>query len=145
MKYKDEEVQRGAENLRAHVEALRDEDPELGDFHDAFEQYCAQKYSLGNTATTVRIGGKNQKGIDFYSIRSSEYTIGQCKMPDLQWLEANPDAIKSWGTQGVQDLREALRFLFGEPHESQTQVHESVRLLYSQLQQDRLQGEIHVT
>jgi hypothetical protein len=145
MKYKSEDLQRGADSLRAHVEALREEDPELGDFHEAFEQYCARKFSLGTTASTVRIGGKNQKGIDFYSTRSAEYTIGQCKIPDSQWLEANPTTIKQWGPQGVQDLREALRFLFGEPQETQTQVNEKARALFAQLQQDKLQGDVHVT
>ena len=48
MKFKDEELQRSAESLRSHVEGLRDEDPELGDFHEAFEQYCAGRFSLGN-------------------------------------------------------------------------------------------------
>jgi hypothetical protein len=101
MKFSNEDLQQGAESLRAHIEALREEDPELGDFHEAFEQYAAHKFSLGNTATTVRVGGKNQKGVDFYSTRDAEYAIGQCKIPDAQWLEANPDKIKTWGAQGV--------------------------------------------
>jgi hypothetical protein len=50
MKYKTEELQRGAKSLRVHVRALLHQNPELGDFHEAFEQYCARKFSLGNTA-----------------------------------------------------------------------------------------------
>ncbi|MCW5978518.1 MAG: AIPR family protein [Bryobacteraceae bacterium] len=145
MKYSSDELQCGAEALRTHIEALRDEDPELGDFHEAFEQYCVRKFSLGTTASTVRVGGKNQKGIDFYSTRDAEYTIGQCKIPEVQWLTANPNSVKSWGPQGVNDLREALRFLFGQPHETQTQTNPIVAALFAQLQQDRLQAQVQVT
>jgi hypothetical protein len=81
-KLKDEQLRCGAASLRLEIESLLEDNRELSDFHEAFEQYGAKKFALGSSALTVRIGGKNQKGIDFYSQRGGRYHIGQCKMPD---------------------------------------------------------------
>jgi ribosomal protein L17 len=135
-KYRDEQLRHGAEALRAHIGGLLEENRELGDLHDAFEFYGAKKFSLGSSASSMRVGGKNQNGIDFFSQRGGRYHIGQCKMPEPDWLEAHPDDIKSFGPQGISDLREALDYLFAAVH-TVTGVNDTVRALYAQLQQDR--------
>ena len=90
------ETLEGTKMFVQHLERLVEEESELADIHDAFEFYCANKYSLGSTAEDVRIGGKDQLGIDFYSREGARYLIGQCKIPARDWLEKNPVRIKRW-------------------------------------------------
>jgi hypothetical protein len=136
-KFNDDELQRGSKNLREEISALLESDPELGTFHEAFEAYCARKFALGTSATNVRIGGKNQKGIDFYSQKDGRYHIGQCKTPEPKWLEKHPSEVKAYAFQGVDDLREALEYLFSGPAEAgKAAVSESVKGLYAQFQLD---------
>jgi hypothetical protein len=90
-KYKDEQLRRGAEALRDHIQALLDENRELGDFHQAFEFCGSRKFIHGTSASTLRLGGKNQKGGRRSSTRN---------------------AITSWKRPGSSD-----KFVGSKPHE----------------------------
>jgi hypothetical protein len=134
MEIKPEEIQSGTKLLIKHLENLVVENPELGSLHDAFEHYCANKYSLGSTATTQRTGGGNDLGIDFFSVRGRAYHVGQCKIPARDWMEANESKVKKFGVSVVDDPRDALRYLLGE---SKAMPNERVRYLYGLVADDR--------
>ena len=142
------ETLEGTKMFVQHLERLVEEESELADIHDAFEFYCANKYSLGSTAEDVRMveivrtGGKNQLGIDFYSREGARYLIGQCKIPARDWLEKNPVRIKRWKQNVINDPRTAIRFLSGK---SEQPANENVRRLYGLVQNDRKDDEFKLT
>ena len=144
----ENETLEGTKMFVQHLERLVEEESELADIHDAFEFYCANKYSLGSTAEDVRMveivrtGGKNQLGIDFYSREGARYLIGQCKIPARDWLEKNPVRIKRWKQNVIDDPRTAIRFLSGN---SEQPANENVRRLYGLVQNDRKDDEFKLT
>src|SRR5579885_3199301 len=97
------ELQRGTELLSEYLQQLHEEDPALGDVHDAFELYCANKFSLGSLASRHRVGGKGDLGIDFYSRFEQHYHIGQCKIPTIEWLQANVAEVQEFGPSALND------------------------------------------
>ncbi|MBI3852479.1 MAG: hypothetical protein HY298_19655 [Verrucomicrobia bacterium] len=137
-----EQIKLGTELLSKHLEELRDEKPELGDFHAAFEDYCMTKYALGSAATTHRTAGKHDCGIDFYSTKDKLYHVAQCKIPERDWLEAHPEKIRSFGPNVLNDARDALRYLIGD---SKLTVNDRVRHLYSLIAADRHQEDFSLT
>lgn len=137
-----EEIKKGTELFIKHLENLIVENPELGNFHDAFEFYCANKYSLGSAATTQRTGGGKDLGIDFFSVRGRTYHIGQCKIPQRDWLEANETKLKKFGPSVIEDPRTALRYLLGE---NKSIPNERVRYLYNLLADDRGHDDFSIT
>lgn len=137
-----DELARGTELFTDHLEKLKEENPEIADFHEAFELFCQNKHSLGNSAITQKTGGKRDLGIDFYSTRDRKYHVGQCKIPDLDWLEANPGKVRRFGPSVVNDPRDALRYLFGE---SKQIPNEAVRHLYGLIERDRTQDDFALT
>lgn len=149
------------EKLMAEAQALTPSDLEVGtglfidrlneivesesdvsDIHDAFEFYAMRKYSLGNSAGNHVVGGTNDLGIDFYSQRDRTYHIGQCKIPEPDYLEANPTKPKSFGPQAITDTRDALRYLFGK---SDLKPNEQVRRLYALIDAERAEADFSVT
>jgi len=129
------EIGKGIELLTNNLEQLQDEEPEVGDFHQAFEVYCIRKYSLGTSATTQHNpGGKHDLGIDYFLARQSKFHVGQCKIPEKDWLEANPEKIKLFGPAAINDPRDALRYLCGD---SQVTPNDRVRYLYSLVEASR--------
>ena len=137
-----EQIKVGTVLLAQHLEKVRSENPELGDFHAAFEDYCMTKYSLGSTATSFRTGGPYDLGIDFYSVRDKVYHIAQCKIPEKDWLEANPEKVRHFGSVALSDARDALRFLLGD---SKMTANDRVQHLYSLIVADRQSEEFSVT
>lgn len=142
MELTTEEIKSGTELFIKHLEELITENPELGNFHDAFEFYCANKYSLGSAATTQRTGGGNDLGVDFFSVRGRTYHVGQCKIPTRDWLEANDAKIRKFGPSVIDDPRDALRYLLGE---SKVVPNERVRYLYSLIAGDRSHDDFSLT
>lgn len=71
------EIAKGTQLLIKRLEEVEEANPELGDFHAAFEHYCMEKYSLGSSASTerTRTGRKGDVGIDFYSTKDKAYVI----------------------------------------------------------------------
>ena len=96
-----------------HLDQMVDNDPELSDIHEAFETYCMMKYSNAEPNRSERGGRKSDLGIDFYSVNSPDYHVGQCKIPERSWLEANPEKAKSFGQQAISDAQDALEYLLG--------------------------------
>src|SRR5688572_15004242 len=105
--------QRGVELLVRELEEDYENDPEISDFHAAFEQWCLNKYTLGNpadavrtgTSDDVRTGRKNDAGIDFYSRSGNTFRTGQTKIPVRDYLEAHPTKVRSFGPGAVSDVR----------------------------------------
>src|SRR3990172_292366 len=128
------EVGRGMQLLLEHLDKLIDENPEISDIHDAFEEYCMTKYSIGDGTTARRSGGKNDCGIDFYSFSNATYHVAQCKIPEKDWLEAHPEKIRAFGSSAISDCRDAINCLVGT---SKLQANENVRYLYGQIQSDK--------
>lgn len=95
------EIENGTKMLVRHLEGIVESDSEIADLHEAFELYCATKFGLGTSATTQRTGsrGKKDLGIDFFSSKDANYVVGQCKIPDDDWMEANPGKIEKVRTQ----------------------------------------------
>src|ERR1035437_8189870 len=87
------ELETGIRLFIDQLEEIVNSEPEVTDVHAAFEMFCLKRYSLGNSATNERVGGAHDLGIDFYSQRESIYHIGQCKVPQRDWMEANPGEI----------------------------------------------------
>ena len=133
---------KGIKWLTDHVQELQDNDPELGDFSAAFEEYCMRKYSLGSTATSHRTVGSHDLGIDSYSTKDSTYHIIQAKIPKKDFLEANPLKDKNWGPTVVSDPRDALNYLFCG---SKLKANESVQRLYGLIESDRKKNDFSCT
>src|ERR1700689_3862298 len=91
------EMENGVKLFAARLEEIVDSEPEIADLHAAFEAYCLKRYSLGNSATNQRVGGQRDLGIDFYSQKDRVYQIGQCKFPALEWIDAHPGKVRSFG------------------------------------------------
>ena len=132
----------GLSLLTKHVERLREADPEIGDFHEAFEEYCAQKYSLGSSGITQRVGGSRDLGIDFFSANNHQYHVGQCKILERDWLNAHPDKVKNFNQQVVGDPRSALSYLLGD---ASIKPNDQVRHLFSLIAEDRKYDDFHLT
>jgi len=128
------EVRRGTKLLLKRLEEIRDEDPEIGDMHDAFESYCMLKYSIGDQVTCSRTGSKGDCGIDSYSVNGATYHIIQCKIPTRDSLESNPEKIRRFGPSALTDLSDAHDFLLGE---SKVNVNDKVRRLYGLIESDK--------
>jgi AIPR protein len=138
MKHDNEQIVKGTQLLIRNLEDLQDENPELGDFHSAFEFYCMNKYSLGSKATTSRTGGKKDLGIDFFSARDKAYHVAQCKIPAQDWLEANTRQIRLFGPATITDPSDALRYLLGE---STVTPNDRVKYLFTLVDSDRQQED----
>src|SRR5262245_32020943 len=134
LKHDAEGIKLGTKLFINEIERLQNENPEFSDFADAFEEYCAKRFSLGTAATTQRTGGKYDVGIDFFSFAEKTYVIGQCKTPVPDWLEAHSFKPRTFGPSGVDDLRSALRFLVGD---SKLTANDRVKFLYSCIERDR--------
>jgi hypothetical protein len=133
-----EDLERGTKLFVDHLVKLQEENVELSDLHEALEHFCMNKYSLGSSATTQKTGGKGDLGVDFYSVKDKKFHIGQCKIPDLEWLDANPGKVKSFGPSVLNDPKDALRYLLGE---SKLIPNEAVRHLYALVDRDRTKDE----
>lgn len=128
------ELEHGTKLFLNRLEEIVDSEPEVRDVHEAFEMYCLKRYSLGNSATNQRVGGKGDLGIDFYSQKDGVYQVGQCKFPQRDWLEANYGKVRSFGAQALDDARDALRYLTGS---SELKPNDKVRQLYALIEADR--------
>ena len=137
-----DDLKEGTMLLVDHIAGLQEENPEIEDFHAAFEHYCSSKYSLGNSAMTEITGGKGDCGVDFYSTRDSAYHIGQCKIPDKEWLEANLGKTKVFGPEVIDDPRDGLRYLLKD---SKIQPNDRVRHLYALIVDDRFREDFALT
>jgi hypothetical protein len=134
MALEPKDLERGTELFLRRLEEIVEAEPEVSDIHDAFEFYCAKRFSLGNSANNDRVGGKNDLGIDFYSQLDHSFHIGQCKIPQRDYLEAKPTKPRIFGAQAVSDIRDALRYLTGD---SDLKPNEQVQRLYSLVERDR--------
>jgi len=138
----EKELELGTELFLQRLEEIVDSEPEVSDIHDAFEFYCAKRYSLGNSASNHRVGGKDDLGVDFYSQSDHSYHVGQCKIPERDWLEANPTKPKLFGPSAIADPRDALRYLTGD---SDLKANERVQQLYALVEGDRSQDDFSLT
>lgn len=129
------ELERGTTALVDQLTKLQESDPEISDLHDAFEQWSRDRYSLGDASSAVRTGAGGDLGVDFYSVSNREYCVGQCKVPERDFLEANPTRIKSFGTSAVDDPRSALAYLLKD--DKKLRPNEAVKALYAQIVGDR--------
>jgi hypothetical protein len=136
-----DEITRGTELLIKHLEDIQAENPELGDFHAAFEHYCMVKYSLGSFATNQRTAGKHDLGIDFYSIKDRSYNVAQCKIPEKDWLEAHPTKPRAFTASTIDDPRDALSYLLGS---SKATANDRVKHLYSLIETDRREEDFAI-
>lgn len=136
------DLERGTELFLCRLEEIVNTEPEVSDIHDAFEFYCARRFSLGNSASSDRVGGKNDLGIDFYSHLEHSFHVGQCKIPERDYLEAHPTKPKLFGPQPVGDVRDALRYLTGD---SDLKPNEQVQRLYALIENDRINADFNLT
>ncbi len=141
-KLTDELVIKGDHLLRQDLEELQATNPDLGNFHTAFEHYCMLKYGLGNSATNGRCGGKNDLGIDSFSAKEKSYHVIQCKIPDAEWLDANEGKVRVFGPQVIDDPRDTFRYLLGD---SSMNANDMVRHLYALVESDREDENFHIT
>lgn len=140
-KLEPELLRRGTKLLVEKLQEIIDLDPEIMDIHGAFEAYCMLKYSLGNSADNHRVGGSNDLGIDFYSQADKVYRVGQCKIPAKDWLEANPEQTRLFGSQALSDTRDAIRYLLAE---SELKPNDAVQRLFGHIQGDRNKPEFSI-
>ena len=138
----DSNLELGTRLFIDRLNEIVEAESEVDDIHDAFEFYTMRKYSLGNTAGNHVVGGTNDLGIDFYSQRDRTYNIGQCKIPEPDYLEANPTKPKSFGAQAVSDTSDALRYLFGK---ADLKPNDQVRRLYALIDSVRSEPDFNVT
>ena len=130
MPLSEPDLERATELFVRRLQEIIDAEPEIDDIHDAFELYCARRYSLGDLGNQVRVGGKNQLGIDFYSRHEHAFHVGQCKIPERDYLEAHPTKPRTFGLRAVNDIEDALRYLDGK---SELQANESIQQLRAQI------------
>ena len=130
-----DDLERGTATIVDHLTKLQEGDPEISDLHDAFEIWCRDRYSLGDVSSAVRTGAKGDLGIDFYSVSDRAYCIGQCKVPERDYLEANPTKIRAFGTGAVSDPRSALAYLIKD--DKKLKPNDAVKALYAQVVGDR--------
>jgi hypothetical protein len=142
MPLEPKDLERGTEMFLQRLEEIVDAEPEVSDVHDAFEFYCAKRFSLGNSASNDRVGGKNDLGIDYYSQLEHSFHVGQCKIPERDYLEAHPTKPKMFGPQAVGDVRDALRYLTGD---SDLKPNERVQRLYALIENDRNCADFSLT
>lgn len=88
------------------------------------------------------MGGKGDLGIDFYSQYEHSYRVGQCKIPEKDWLEANPTKVRPFGPGAIADVRDGLRYLMGD---SDLKPNEQVRQLYAQIEADKGHADFSLT
>jgi hypothetical protein len=74
--YDGKDLAQGTKLFRQRLEEMISENPELSNIHQAFEQYCANKYSLGNSASNQRVGGSNET---FTRNTTTPTTLGSVK------------------------------------------------------------------
>ena len=132
----------GTELLQAHLVQLQESNPEFDDFHTAFEHYCMERYSLGSRSETVRIGGKNDRGVDCYSSSDARYNVIQTKIPTPQWLDANPKKVKKWPRGTVNDPEDAFEHFF---EGSKKKANPQVQHLFGLIQTDMGQADFSFT
>jgi hypothetical protein len=142
MQLSEPDLRTGTELFHARLLEIIEAEPEITDIHGAFEMYAMRKYSLGNSAGNHVVGASNDLGIDFYSQRDRVYHVGQCKIPEDDWLEANPTKPKLFGSQALSDTKDALRYLFGT---STLKPHEQVKRLYALVHADVKEPEFSFT
>lgn len=136
------DLEHGTELFVRRLDEIVDAEPEVSDIHDAFEFYCSKRFSLGNSASNDRVGGKNDLGIDFYSQLDHSFYVGQCKIPEKDYLEAHPTKPRVFGPQAVGDVRDALRYLAGD---SDLKPNERVQRLYALIENDRGSADFKLT
>ncbi|MFC1799477.1 AIPR family protein [Candidatus Eisenbacteria bacterium] len=134
MKPETIDIRKGAVLLVQNLDGLLEDNPELSNMHEAFEHFCMNKYSIGDETTQTKSGGKNDCGIDFYSVNDATYHVAQCKIPVREYLEAHPEKPKTFGASAVTDARDALGYLLGG---KKLKANEKVKYLYGQVQTDR--------
>jgi len=142
MPLESKDLERGTKLFLLRLEEIVDAEPEVGDIHDAFELYCAKRYSLGNSASNDRLGGKGDLGIDFYSQHEHSFHVGQCKIPEKDYLEAHPEKLRLFGSQAVSDVRDALQYLTGD---SDLKPNERVQRLRALIENDRNCADFSLT
>jgi hypothetical protein len=129
------ELQRGTQAFVAQLTALQDENPDISDLHEAFERWCMERYSIGESSNAIHTGARGDLGVDFYSASEGKYLIGQCKVPRQDALESDPLKIRKFGTSAVSDPRDALDYLLKENNKYKPNEH--VKALYAQMVRDR--------
>jgi hypothetical protein len=134
MQLDDLVLERGTQLLLKQLEEMIARNPDLGTIHNAFQEYCMNKYSLGSSANTVEGGGKDDLGIDFYSFRDRQYVVAQCKVPEQDYLQANATKPRLFGPKAVDDPRSALQYLIGN---ADAKANSRVKALYAHVQSDR--------
>jgi hypothetical protein len=128
------ELETGILRFMEYLNKMVEENPDFGDCHGAFEQYCLTRYGFGSDATNTRTGKKGDCGIDFFSAKEREYRIGQCKVPELDWLAANVGRARKFGVNAISDIRDSLGYLFGD---KKLNANDQVRHLYGLIQSDK--------
>jgi hypothetical protein len=116
--------------------------PELADFHDAFGQYCLDRYSLGSRAEAELTDGSNDRGIDSYAYADARFHVVQTKIPPADWLAANPKKVKRWTRKVVADPEDALEYLF---EDAKKNANDKVRHLYGLIQTAKSQQDFSFT
>lgn len=136
------EIREGTASLVEHLNQLMESNPELSDFHDAFGQYCLDKYSLGSRAESELTDGKNDRGIDSYAHADARYVVVQTKIPPADWLEANPDKVRKWTRKVIADPEDALEYLF---EDAKKNANDQVRHLFGLIQTAKAQQDFSFT
>ena len=134
--------QRGVDLLVRELEEDCENDPEISDFHAAFEKWCLTKFALGNPADAIRTGKSRDVGIDFYSFSGNTFRIGQTKIPAQDYLEAHASKVKSFGVNAVMDVRNALDYLLNR--ETKLRVNDQVQALYAQIEAARANDDFRI-
>lgn len=136
------EIKDGTASLINHLEQQMEANPELATFHDAFGQYCMDRYSLGSRAEQYITDGPNDRGIDSYAFADARYHVIQTKIPPADWLEANPNKVKKWTRKTIADPEDAIEYLFAD---SKKRANDKVRHLYGLIQTAKQQQDFSFT
>ncbi|WKZ81035.1 MAG: AIPR family protein [Fimbriimonadaceae bacterium] len=137
-----QDLAKGIELFQTKLEEIQDSEPEVTDVHRAFDYYCLNKYTFGSAAEDVVTDGKNDRGIDFYSTKDHKYRIGQCKMPDQQYLDANPTTPRIFGQNLIHEARTSLAYLLDD---ADSLANDRVKRLYAILTADKADPDFHLT
>jgi len=136
------EVIEGTASLIEQLEQQMEANPELATFHDAFGDYCMERYSLGSRAEQDFCDGPNDRGVDSYAFADARFNIVQTKIPPAEWLEKNPNKVRKWTRKTIADPEDALEYLF---EDSKKKANDKVRHLYGLIQTGKQQPDFSFT
>ena len=97
--------------LKKRLEQLQEEIPEaIDDYHRLFDYFVGEQFE-GISPEEIKIcDQKGDQKIDFYDAGEDRFVVYQCKLPELELLEAKKN-ITTFGADLVNEAEDVLTFL----------------------------------